>query len=108
VVCIGGPSFPFGLCTGTFAGKTCARMRCTTCSFIVCAFDGKRWAADADYIFFRNNTPNEQKLSAKIEVDGKKRAYCCQCNWIAAEDITKVQAAKNQGQKELRWVCAGH
>ena len=58
-----------------------------------------------DYMFFRNNTPNESKLSAQLTRSAAQCAYCCQCSWTAtAEDRTLNQGVSGDPQ----WVCAGH
>lgn len=108
IVLLGGPAYSAGISFGIMSKTVCSKMRCLKCDFLVCTFDGMRWNADVDYIFFRNNTPNEAKLSSKLTASASERAYCCQCSWISVSEITKVGAAKQGGQKELRWVCASH
>eukprot|EP00518_Triparma_eleuthera_P002680 CAMPEP_0182458516 /NCGR_PEP_ID=MMETSP1319-20130603/3841_1 /TAXON_ID=172717 /ORGANISM="Bolidomonas pacifica, Strain RCC208" /LENGTH=335 /DNA_ID=CAMNT_0024657219 /DNA_START=182 /DNA_END=1185 /DNA_ORIENTATION=- len=84
VVCLGGPSYSLGLSTGLMSGFVCPRMRCTSCDFIVSRLAGGRWRDDVDYMFFRNNAPDDLKLRRGMEEDGAKVAYCCQCAWAEA------------------------
>lgn len=58
-----------------------------------------------DYMFFRNNTPNESKLSQQLERSPSHCAYCCQCSWThTAEERTLSQGVSGDPQ----WICAGH
>jgi hypothetical protein len=75
-------------------GSACSNLRCNECDFTVVQFPGKyvrlaiplmstsvhvddlpdtlgldrKWSASADYMFFRENVPNEAKLRAKMEL----------------------------------------
>ncbi|GMH79747.1 hypothetical protein TL16_g08256 [Triparma laevis f. inornata] len=104
----GGTSYKTGICLGVMSQTVCPRMRCTQCNFLVCRFTDKEWEKDVDYIFFRNNSPDEQKLKVKYVDKEGSAAYCCQCNWISATELKKVSQVKSGSYKELRWVCAGH
>ena len=37
-------------------------MRCTSCDFHVIWFDDHLWHSKSDYLFFRNNVPDREKL----------------------------------------------
>jgi Retinal Maintenance len=70
-------------------------------------FVGSAWRAgpSVDYMFFRNNTPNEAKLSAQLERSTAQCAYCCQCSWTQ----TAAERTLSQGVSgDPQWVCAGH
>jgi hypothetical protein len=62
----------------------------------VLCFEGRRWADDVDYMFFRNCVPNRDKLLSKLvseSVDvANNCAYCCQCSWINAQVLEIVTA----------------
>lgn len=51
----------------------------------------------------RNNTPDRQKLRAKLNRRRGLRAYACQCSWFSALDPTDLR-----GQPQLTWVCSKH
>ena len=46
--------------------STCDNLRCIGCDFSVLQFRGKKWHDEADYMFFRNNMPNPQKLAVML------------------------------------------
>ena len=73
---------------GAFPGgsdDTATRMRCSKCDHKVLRFVDKQWAADADYMFFRNFMPNVDKLSAKLKPKDGYCAFSCQCQWTTVE-----------------------
>ena len=59
---------------------------CTKCDFAVVDFQAMAWASSADYMFFRNFYPNEERLSAKMLLATGKTAKCCQCSWATVAD----------------------
>lgn len=70
-------------------------------------FVGSAWRSgpSVDYMFFRNNTPNEAKLSAQLERSSAQCAYCCQCSWTQ----TAAERTLSQGVSgDPQWICAGH
>lgn len=70
-------------------------------------FVGSSWNSgpSVDYMFFRNNTPNEAKLSTQLLRSAEQCAYCCQCSWThTAVERTLVQGVSGDPQ----WTCAGH
>ena len=65
-------------------------------------FADSSWAEWVDYMFVRNNMPNDAKLSSGLcQVPGSA-AYCCQCSWTAAQQDRVLDRGEPQ------WVCAGH
>ena len=46
--------------------RTCNKLRCTSCDFNVVIYDDFEWQKDCDYLFFRNNVPDFQKLKSKL------------------------------------------
>jgi len=46
---------------------------CFTPSILPC---NRKWDASADYMFFRENVPNEAKLRAKMEIAPGKPRIC--------------------------------
>ncbi|XP_064410492.1 cilia- and flagella-associated protein 418 isoform X2 [Latimeria chalumnae] len=83
--------------------KACDQLRCTACDFRVATFDEYEWDKSCDYLFFRNNMPNFNKLKGKMNRRIGTRAYACQCNWRSIKELTAL--GTNQ---ELRWVCGKH
>lgn len=51
----------------------------------------------------RNNTPDRQKLGAKLNRRRGVRAYACQCSWVSVLEATDLR-----GQPQLTWVCSKH
>lgn len=47
--------------------------------------DDHRWAADADYMFFRNFMPNVERLQEKLRPADGMCAYACQCSWTTVD-----------------------
>lgn len=79
---------------------------------MVCFF-GSEWSDSADYIFFRNNTPDRAKLSTQLVASPHRCAYCCQCAGASAD--AEVEAARAdeenasvRGVVGLQWICTGH
>ena len=46
--------------------RSCDRLRCTECDFVVVSFAGYSWSTNVDYLFLRNNSPDFEKLKAKL------------------------------------------
>ncbi|XP_068942697.1 cilia- and flagella-associated protein 418 [Petaurus breviceps papuanus] len=101
-VYIGGSSAPCGIGTNT-SQRTCDQLRCTACDFRVLSFDDYMWDKSCDYLFFRNNMPEFNKLKAKMTKRKGTRAYACQCSWRDVEELTDLQT-----DQQLRWVCGKH
>ena len=96
-------SVPLGGPASIFSEKACDRLRCTACDFEVICFANEAWAGDVDYMFFRNNMPNEQKLRQRMVRKMGARAYACQCSWRTIVGQEKIDVTGS-----LRWVCGGH
>jgi hypothetical protein len=62
---LGGTADATGLCLAT-ASKACDKLRCTNCDFKCVYIGNKMWVKNADYLFFRNNFPDESKLAKKL------------------------------------------
>uniref|UniRef100_M3XIP9 Cilia- and flagella-associated protein 418 n=1 Tax=Latimeria chalumnae TaxID=7897 RepID=M3XIP9_LATCH len=101
-VYLGGTSVPLGVGTNN-SKRACDQLRCTACDFRVATFDEYEWDKSCDYLFFRNNMPNFNKLKGKMNRRIGTRAYACQCNWRSIKELTAL--GTNQ---ELRWVCGKH
>lgn len=83
--------------------RACTALRCTDCCFGVSSFADAAWAADVDYLFFRNAFPDATRLAPKLEPRRGATAYACQCTWrsLAAPLASSADGA-------LHWYCAGH
>ncbi|XP_020824457.1 cilia- and flagella-associated protein 418 [Phascolarctos cinereus] len=101
-VYVGGSSAPCGIGTNT-SQRTCDQLRCTACDFRVLSFDDYKWDKSCDYLFFRNNMPEFNKLKAKMTKRKGTRAYACQCSWRDVEELTDLRT-----DQQLRWVCGKH
>uniref|UniRef100_A0A6P8HUU1 Cilia- and flagella-associated protein 418 n=1 Tax=Actinia tenebrosa TaxID=6105 RepID=A0A6P8HUU1_ACTTE len=99
---LGGSQCSKGLCTVS-EQRTCDQLRCTSCDFKVVMFDNYEWQRDCDYLFFRNNVPDFQKLKAKLITRRDVRAYACQCSWRSVKEATDIL-----NDSTLKWVCGKH
>jgi hypothetical protein len=82
---------------------SCSNLRCLKCNFSVLIFNECTWEDSVDYMFFRNNVPNEIKLSKKLILKTDSCAYCCQCSWTHTyEDVDLKQIG------HIQWVCGSH
>ncbi|XP_064865268.1 cilia- and flagella-associated protein 418-like [Oncorhynchus nerka] len=83
--------------------KSCDQLKCISCDFRVAMFDDHEWDPSCDYLFFRSNMRDCQKLRAKLRRRKGARVYACQCSWHSARDLTDLR-----GQHQLKWVCGKH
>eukprot|EP00055_Hartaetosiga_balthica_P012939 m.64436 g.64436 ORF g.64436 m.64436 type:complete len:251 (+) comp8115_c0_seq2:437-1189(+) len=93
-----------GKCT-TSRICSCSTMRCTSCDHAVGSFDNFVWHESADYLFFRNNFPNYDKLKSKLQHSLGSRAFACQCSCFSVQRDTSEKVDANTG---LKWVCGRH
>lgn len=111
--------------------SVCDCLRCLDCNFMVFCFRDAKWSGSdsknsndvaslweisndintssiseavvVDYMFFRNNVPNQKKLCTGLQPASSWCAYCCQCHWISVqEEMFLVQG------RSPSWICAGH
>ncbi|XP_028281839.1 cilia- and flagella-associated protein 418 [Parambassis ranga] len=101
-VFVGGSSVTNGVGTAT-SKRSCDQLRCISCDFWVLMFDDHEWDPSCDYLFFRNNMPDRQKLRSKLKKRRGLRAYACQCSWFSTLEPTDLR-----DQPQLRWVCGKH
>ena len=98
-----------GIKSSMFSKVACDNLRCLQCNFQVKTFLDVTWDHDVDYMFFRNNMPNDDKLSANLRAHVGAAAYCCQCSWdtlgVNGVDEKSINAS---GGGALQWVCCGH
>jgi hypothetical protein len=76
---------------------------CTKCDFQVLRIENYVWGSGVEYMFFRNNYPNVQKLRPQLVPRKDCCAYCCQCSWKSAESAAPL-ADVAEG---LRWRSIG-
>lgn len=107
-VVLGTASSSRGHRPSSFSPCVCDALLCSQCNFKVLFFPHKKWAVTADYLFFRNNMPNTEKLAAKLEKDDGGGAYCCQCKSanVSASDEKRVLSIGNP--QDPQWICMGH
>ncbi|KAJ1459850.1 C8orf37 protein, partial [Pelagophyceae sp. CCMP2097] len=91
----------------------CDALRCTKCDFDVLQIPQRAWAADVNYLFLRNFSPDVSRLEAKLVVADASTAYCCQCAWRSCGGgfvplSASGEALRSTGGEALRWVCKGH
>uniref|UniRef100_A0A8D0BST6 Cilia- and flagella-associated protein 418 n=1 Tax=Salvator merianae TaxID=96440 RepID=A0A8D0BST6_SALMN len=101
-VYLGGSKAPCGIGRSS-SQRTCDQLRCTACDFRVSHYNDYQWDQACDYLFFRNNMPEFQKLRTKMLVKKGSRAYACQCTWRSIEELTDLST-----DRQLRWVCSKH
>lgn len=102
-VFLAGSKFPKGLCCGS-EERACDRLRCTSCDFSVVILNDYEWQVDCDYLFFRNNIPDFEKLKSKLTRKRGCCAYACQCSWRSITQLTELWSSDPQ----LKWVCGKH
>eukprot|EP00794_Sanderia_malayensis_P018761 gene18761-20652_t len=83
--------------------RSCDRLHCTSCDNKVVSFDNFLWYKDCDYLFFRNNYPDFDKMKVYLMPSRGSRAYCCQCHWMTVNDQIKIS-----DHPEFKWICKGH
>ncbi|KDO25262.1 hypothetical protein SPRG_09510 [Saprolegnia parasitica CBS 223.65] len=101
-VALAGTALKHGQHVSAVNAAACSNLRCNDCDFTVVQFANTRWHASADYMFFRENVPNEAKLRAKMEPSSGCIAYACQCKWLSVSDKTTPE------RERVKWCCAGH
>ncbi|XP_004697523.1 cilia- and flagella-associated protein 418 isoform X1 [Echinops telfairi] len=101
-VYLGGSTAPCGIGTN-ISQRACDRLRCIACDFRIVSYNDYMWDTSCDYLFFRNNMPEFQKLKTKLVQKKGARAYACQCSWRTIEELTDLQ-----NDHQLRWVCGKH
>lgn len=78
----------------------CSNMQCFCCDHIVLRFPDCKWAKDTDYLFTRNNYPNN--LDSKLISAPGWCAFCCQCTFRDEKEIQRLKPYSTN------WVCRGH
>ena len=108
-VVLAGGSTLRGIKSSMFSKVACDNLRCLQCNFQVKTFIDASWEADVDYMFFRNNMPNDDKLSTKLRAYIGAAAYCCQCSWdtLGINGVDE-KTLNPSGGGALQWVCCGH
>ncbi|XP_012688927.2 protein C8orf37 homolog [Clupea harengus] len=101
-VFVGGSTIPPGVGTSN-SQRVCSQLRCISCDFRIASFDDHEWDSTCDYLFFRNNMPDCDRLRAKLKRRKGARAYACQCSWHSALALTDLR-----DQPQLKWVCGKH
>mmetsp|Transcript_37152 Transcript_37152/g.72971 ORF Transcript_37152/g.72971 Transcript_37152/m.72971 type:complete len:200 (+) Transcript_37152:30-629(+) len=94
--------FPIFLLPANSSKSTCKSIHCLSCDHRVISIKNKQWNNKCNYLFFRNHTPNVQKLSANLVPSKGTNAYCCQCSWRSVDKEESLATLS-----DLRWVCAG-
>ena len=61
-------------------------LHCTQCDLAVVSFEDRGWHKSIDYLFFRLNYPDEDKLEPKFVSRPEARALCCGCTGLTQED----------------------
>lgn len=89
--------------SGSYSHGLVPGFQCMACDFQVLRIDNMVWGDSVDYMFFRNNYPNVQKLRPQLVKRRDCCAYCCQCSWKSAESAAPL-ADVAQG---LRWKQIG-
>lgn len=82
----------------------CDNLRCSSCDFKVNRYIDKNWTSSVNYLFFRNNFPDYDKLKCNLRPCKGGAAYACQCSWFNVKDSDKIINIP----PELKWHCGGH
>jgi hypothetical protein len=97
-----------GLRTSSFSPCVCDALLCSQCNFKVLFFPRMRWQSSADYLFFRNNMPNTEKLSTRLERSEQSGAYCCQCQCASVLASEGKRLLTIGSAQDPQWICTGH
>lgn len=102
-------------CTGIYLGGTgldvgvtvfpdqpcfCSNLSCLSCDHIVLRFPDARWKKETNYLFLRNNYPNQVDRNL-LRAPGWC-AFCCQCTFREERTTTRLSTFATN------WVCRGH
>ena len=70
----------------------CDKLRCTSCDFSVVILNDYEWQKDCDYLFFRNNIPDFDKLKSKLTRRRGKifRSFVYQSNPIGLSSCARL------------------
>jgi len=90
-----------------FSKSACDQLLCSQCNFRILFFLNFEWDTKVEYMFFRNNMPNVEKLSVMLLPREGSVAYCCQCHWIS-EKQEKILNLNQMNSTDPKWICAGH
>ena len=99
-ICLGGSDLPVGITTETSGPHFCSALSCISCDFSVARFPDCRWKKTTDYLFLRNNFPENVQQNL-VRAPGWC-AYCCQCTFCEEQTLRKLPAYSSN------WVCRGH
>eukprot|EP01083_Nonionella_stella_P023753 65701_1 len=88
----------------------CRQIRCLNCDHIVMLFHEYKWDnRSVDYLFFRLNFPNKEKLKQKLVKDSNYCCYCCQCQYININlSTSQPSSSKLKNTILAQWQCCGH
>jgi len=64
-VFLGGANISLGHSDGTVQ-RACDKLRCTSCDFLVVWFSDSVWHSRSEYLFFRNNYPEFDRLKKNL------------------------------------------
>ena len=101
-VYLGGSADEIGVSHGG-KKRSCSNVRCTACDFAIVNFVDSSWSSSVDYLFFRNNMPEKDKLRARLKSSPGTIAYACQCKWRSFSSLVNISE-----DTELKWVCGRH
>ena len=76
---------------------------CLNCDLPVNRWVGKVWNSNSDYIFFRNNAPDREKMAIMLESKSTYAAYACQCSWISTDQVLSINIGQYIHGKKLSW-----
>lgn len=97
---LGGPDVPVGMMTESSDPCVCSKLSCIKCDHNVLRFPNRRWKKSTDYLFLRNNFP--ENVQQNLIVAPGWCAYCCQCTFSEEKDLRKLPPYSSS------WVCRGH
>jgi hypothetical protein len=84
---IGGASTPPGCTTSDTDVRSRSNLSCMKCDYTVLRHGNRRWAPEADVLFFRNNFP--EVVTQMLRNARGWAAYCCQCGFADTDEEKK-------------------
>lgn len=97
-----------GLKSSAFSKVCCDNLLCMACNFKIHYFPHRLWDSSVDYMFLRNNVPNEAKLGSKLVNSSDSAAYCCQCSSVNVDKSVGERQLTQGATGDPQWTCAGH
>lgn len=86
-----------------FSRKSCDNLLCKKCDIKIKIRKNEKWKANCDYLFFRSNFGNPEKLKIGILKKFGFSSYHCGCIGVSIDKPVFIKKLNN-----INWICCGH